>query len=220
MNERPSQWRALLETQWKWTRGLSLIGVLLGFALPLLSLRTAAGMESLTSFISMMGSWGVAYAIAAGALGLATGVLVWGFDHRLRHVYALALPIERWRYVLFRYGAGVVSLIFPILAVLIGAEIASHSALVPKELHAYTIALTLRFGFAVLVAYSLFFAISAATARTAGYILGAIGVLIVAQVLFQAANTHVDVLSNAIRLVITTPGLLAVFGGRWTLIDV
>lgn len=220
MSERPSQWRAILESQWKWTRGLSMIGILLGFALPILSVRTAAAQESLTSFIGMMGSWGVAYAIAAGALGLVMGVLVWGFDHRLRHVYALALPIERWRYVLFRFGAGVIALIFPILAVLIGAEVAAHSSLVPKELHAYPIALTLRFAFALLVAYSLFFAISAATARSAGYILGAIGVLIVAQVMFKAANANIDVLSNAIRLVITTPGILAVFGGRWTLVDV
>jgi hypothetical protein len=220
MKGRPSQWRAILESQWKWNRGLALLGVLLGFSLPLLSLRMAAGSLMLTGFIATMAAWGVAYAIAAGALGLMAAVFAWSFDHRLRHVYALSLPIPRWRYVVYRYAAGMVTLALPVLAVFISAEIVAHSALVPKELHAYPIALTLRFMFAVLVAYSLFFAISAATPRTAGYILGSIVVIIAAQIMLSAASVHADILSRAMDLVFSAPGLLAVFGGRWTLIDV
>lgn len=220
MSERPSMWRAVLESQWSWTKGLALIGVLIGFALPLVSLRTAVGAESLSSFISTMAAWGVGYAITAGALGLMTAIVAWGFDHRLRHVYALSLPIARWRYVLLRFAAGLVMLSIPVAALLAAAEIVAHSSLVPTGLHAYPVALTLRFAFALLVAYALFFAVSAATPRTAGYILGTIGLVIVAHVVVGSATSRVDVVGTVLNLVFATPGLLAVFGGRWTLIDV
>jgi hypothetical protein len=213
-------WRAVLESQWKWTRGLALLGVLIAFALPMLSLRTAATAPTVVSFIGTMAAWGVGYAIAAGALGLMNAVVAWGFDHRLRHVYALSLPIPRWRYVLLRFGAGLVMLAIPVVALLIASEITAHSALVPKELNAYPIALTLRFAFALLVAYALFFAISAATPRTAGYILGAIALIVVAQVFFGVASLRIDLLSRVMQYVFAAPGLLAVFGGRWTLVDV
>jgi len=220
VSERPTVWRAILESQWKWTRGLALLGALVGFALPLLSLRTALATQSTASFIATMQAWGVGYAIAAAALGLMTAIAAWGYDHRLRHVYALSLPLARWRYVLLRFCAGLVMLALPVVAVFIASEIVAHSSMVPKVLQAYPVALTLRFGFATLVAYSLFFAISSATGRTAGYILGGIALIIVAQVVISSANLQVDLVSRSIDLVFAAPGLLAVFGGRWTLIDV
>jgi hypothetical protein len=210
----------MLENQWKWTKGLALLGVLAGFALPLLSLRTALGAQSLTTFVGIMAGWGVGYAIAAGALGLAAAMVSWGFDHRLRHVYALSLPISRWRYVLLRFAAGLVTLTLPIVAVFIAAEIVAHSSYVPKELHAYPLALTLRFAFALLVAYALFFAISSGTPRTAGMILGACAFVVGLQVMLGAAGYYVNLTGRVLDVVFATPGLLAVFGGRWTLIDV
>jgi hypothetical protein len=220
MSERPTPWRAILESQWKWTRGLALLGVLVGFALPLLSLRTALATQSAAAFIATMQAWGVGYAIAAAALGLAMAIAAWAFDHRSRHVYALSLPVARWRYVLMRFCAGLVVLALPVAAVFVGSEVVAHSSTIPKVLHAYPIALTLRFGFATLVAYALFFAISSATGRTAGYILGSIALIVVAQVVLSSANLQVNLLSQSMDLVFSAPGLLAVFGGRWMLIDV
>ena len=220
MSGRPSMWRAVLESQWKWTKGLALLGVLIGFGIPLLSLRTAASAETLTSFVNVMAAWGVAYAIAAGTLGLVGAMLAWGFDHRMRHVYALSLPVARWRYVLLRFLAGVAVLAMPMAAVFVASEIVAHSSLIPKELHAYPLALTLRFSFALLVAYAVFFAISSATARTAGLILGALALLIGAQFMISAAGYRIDLMSRVVDVVFATPGLLAVFGGRWLLVDV
>jgi hypothetical protein len=220
MRERPTMWSAILGTQWRWTRALALIGVALGFALPVLSLRTAAASRTLTAFVNTMQAWGVGYAIAAAALGMATAVAAWSYDHRLRHVYALSLPIPRWRYVALRFAAGLVVLAIPVAAVLFGAEIVAHNSLVPKSLHAYPLALTLRFAFAALVAYSLFFAISAATPKTAGMILGAIALLIAAQAMLSAADVHLKILPALVDLIFAAPGLLAVFAGRWALIDV
>src|SRR4051794_14477769 len=116
MNTRPTMWRAILESQWRWTRGVALLGGLLVFAMPVLSVRTAANAETLITFISTIASWGVGYAVAAGTLGLMTAIAAWTFDHRLRHVYALSLPLPRWRYVAYRYAAGVGMLAIPTLA--------------------------------------------------------------------------------------------------------
>lgn len=213
-------WRAVLETQWKWTRGLAFIGVVIGFALPLLSLLSAAGARTSAGFIVSMQAWAVGYAVAAGTLGLMTAIVAWAADHRLRHVYALSLPIARWRYVLLRFMSGIVMLAFPVLAVLIGSEIVAHHPAIPATLHAYPIALTLRFAFATLVAYSLFFAISSATGRTAAYILGAIVLIVVSQIILSSASVRINLISQAMDVIFAAPGLLAVFGGRWMLVDV
>jgi len=217
---RPSRWRALLETQWKWTRGILLLIALTTFAIPLLSLRASAGARDDSIFISSMQAWAVGYAFAAAGVGLLIGVLSWSYDHRLRHVYALSLPIERWRYSLMRFTGGLALIALPVATLFVSAEIVAHSSLVPPTLHAYPVALTLRFAFAALVAYSVFFAISSATARTAGYILGAIGLAFVLNVVLRAAGSRIDLLGYVSDVLLATPGLLAVFGGRWMLVDV
>ena len=220
MSQRPSMWRAMLETQWKWSRGMLLLLSIVSFALPLVSLRASFRALNESLFIASMQTWSVGYAIIAAGLGLVMAILAWSYDHRLRHVYALSLPVARWRYVLMRFTAGLTLLGLPIVALFIGAEIVAHSAYVPKMLHAYPIALTLRFAFATLVAYAVFFAISSATAKTAGYILGTLATVIVLQVLIDSAGSHVSVLGHVIDAVFASPGLLAVFNGRWMLIDV
>ncbi len=220
MTSIPSRWRALFETQWKWTRSVLLLIALATFAIPLLSLRSSAGARDDAFFISSMQAWAVGYAFAAAGVGLLVGVLSWSYDHRLRHVYALSLPIERWRYALMRFSGGLVLIALPVATLYVSAEIVAHSALIPPTLHAYPVALTLRFAFAALVAYAVFFAISSATARTAGYILGAIGLAFALDIVLRAAGSRLDLLGHVSDLLLATPGLLAVFGGRWMLVDV
>ena len=220
MNQRPSQWRVLLETQWAWTRGVLLLGSLVAFTLPLIALRAATGARSEVAFINEMQTWSVGYALTAGGVGLTIAIASWSYDHRLRHVYALSLPVARWWYVLLRYTGGLVLAVLPAFALLAGAEIVAHSAAVPATLHAYPIALTLRFAFATAVGYSIFFAVSSATGRTAGYVLGAIALLIVAQIVLSYAGSAVNVLGRVSDVVFAAPGILAVFSGRWALIDV
>jgi hypothetical protein len=220
MSNKPSRWRALFETQWKWTRGVLLLISLTTFAIPLLSLRSSATARDDSLFITSMQAWSVGYAFAAAGVGLLIGILSWSYDHRLRHVYALSLPIERWRYALMRFTAGLTLIVLPVATLLVGAEIVAHSALVPQTLHAYPVALTLRFAFAALVAYAVFFAISSATARTAGYILAGIGLLFALQIVLDAAGSRLNLGSYFADLFLAAPGLLAVFGGRWMLVDV
>src|ERR1700710_2237198 len=130
------------------------------------------------------------------------------------------MPITSWRYVLLRFMSGIVMMAYHVLAVLICSVIVPHHPAVPATLHSYPIALTLRFAFATLVAYSLFFAISSATGKTAAYILGAIVLIIVSQIILSSASVRVNLISQAMDVIFAAPGLLAVFGGRWMLVDV
>jgi len=139
---------------------------------------------------------------------------------KVRRVRPSSLPLPRWRYVLLRFASGVTLLAGPILAVLVGAVLATSMASLPVGLQSYPLALALRFAMAVLVAYAVFFAVSAGTARTAGVILGVIGAVIVVQILATVANVELDLLGKLQVVVLNWPGPLAVFTGRWMLVDV
>lgn len=211
---------AILKTQWKWTRGAVLIGVLAAFAMPLMSVHSNTDTRSARSLIYTMQTWGTGYAVLAGAVGLFVAWLAWASDHRGHHVYALSLPIARWRYVLLRFGAGAVFLLPIVVALGVGTMLATSGNAVPEGLHAYPLALTLRFAFAALVAFAIFFAICAASVRAAGAILGAICLVIAVEFMTDALGLNWHVGNHAIDILMAYPGILSVFSGRWTLIDV
>ena len=216
--------RAILYSQWKWSRLIVAVGTIAGFALPLVSLQGAARADrsplEAEALLHAVQAWGVLYPLLATALGLLVAIVTWAPDHRGRHIHALTLPLARWRYVLLRFATGATVLAGPILGVTIGALIAVAAATLPPGLHGYPLALAVRFALAALVAYALFFAVSAGTARTAGIILGVIGAIVVVQVFASVANLELN-LADHLQMVLTNwPGPLAVFTGRWMLIDV
>ncbi len=219
-----AMFKALLFSQWKWARLIILLGTLGGFALPLLSLQGAAradrGALQAQDLLRAVQSWGTLYPLLAAGLGLLVAIATWTADHRGRHVHALTLPLPRWRYVLLRFAAGMTLLAVPIAAVSVGALLAAFTATIPTGLQAYPLALSLRFALAVLVAYAVFFAISAGTARTAGIILGVIAALVVVQVVASIANLQLDLIGTSQVVLLHGLGPLAVFTGRWMLVDV
>src|SRR5204863_855618 len=186
----------MLYSQWKWTRLIVALGSIAAFALPIVSVQGAARADSSPlqagELLQAVQSWGTLYPVLAAALGLLVAIATWAPDHRGRHIHALTLPVPRWRYVLLRFAAGAVLLAAPILAVFAGASLAVLFATIPAGLQAYPLALTLRFALAVLVAFALFFAISAGTARTAGIVLAAIAAVILVQVVANIANLDLD----------------------------
>src|SRR2546426_7183368 len=161
--------RAILYSQWKWSRLIVVLGTVVGFALPIVSLQGAAradrGPLQAQELLRAVQSWGGLYPVLAAALGLLVAIATWAPDHRGRHVHALSLPLPRWRYVLLRFGSGVTLLVGPILAVLVGALLATTLASIPVGLQGYPLGLALRFAMAVLVAYAVFFAVSAGCGR-------------------------------------------------------
>ena len=216
--------RAILYSQWKWSRVIVVLGTVGGFALPLVSLQGAARADrsplDAEALLHAVQGWGVLYPLLATAVGLLVAVATWAPDHRGRHIHALTLPLPRWRYVLLRFATGATVLAGPILGVCAGALIAVAAATLPPGLHGYPLALALRFALAVLVAYGLFFAISAGTARTAGIILGVIAAAIIVQVFASVANLGLNIMDQFQLVLVNWPGPLAVFTGRWMLIDV
>jgi hypothetical protein len=172
------------------------------------------------ALLLLLRSWAILYPLLAGLLGLLVAMAAWAPDHRGRHVHALSLPLPRWRYVLLRFGAGLTVLVPPAAALLAGALLATATAAIPPGLHGYAWALGLRFALAVLVAFSVFFAISGGTARTAGIILSVLALLVVAQIMSSAAGVELDLLGPMQQAFLRWPGPLAIFGGRWMLIDV
>src|SRR5256885_15219570 len=160
--------RVMLYSQWKWTRLIVGVGSIAGFGVPLVSVQGAARADSnplqAGELLQAVQSWGTLYPVLAAALGLLVAIATWAPDHRGRHVHALSLPLPRWRYVLLRFGAGAALLAVPVFAVSAGALLATWSATIPAGLQGYPGALAIRFALAVLVAYAVFFAVSAGTA--------------------------------------------------------
>jgi hypothetical protein len=209
---------------WKWSRLVVTLGVVVGFVLPILSVqgasRDATSPLSTGELLRTIQSWGVLYPVLAAGLGLLVAIATWAPDHRGRHVHALSLPLPRWHYALLRFGAGLLLLAAPMLAILIGTVLATNTATMPAGLQGYPVALTIRFALAVSVAYAVFFAVSAGTSRTAGVILAVIGGIIVVQVLTAAAGMDFNLMGPLQNAVLNWPGPLAIFTGRWMLIDV
>jgi len=216
--------REILRTQWKWSAIGVVVGAVVAFALPLLAVQTAGSTDptwiEARELLREQQSWGRWYPLLALAVGLLIGTSAWTSDHRVRHVYALTLPLERWRFVLLRYTAGLVLLVVPMLLLAVGAGLATAAATVPPGLHAYPVALSIRFALAVIVAYSIFFAISSGTTKTAGYVLSVVGGVVVVQLLFQVSGSHTNLLTAIFDRMVTWPGPFEIFSGRWMLIDV
>jgi hypothetical protein len=200
------------------------LGSVAGFAIPLLSLQGAAradrGALQTQELLRSVQSWGTLYPLLATALGLLVAIAAWAADHRGRHIHALTLPLPRSHYVLLRLTAGLVLLAAPIVTVLMGASLAVLFATLPPGLQGYPFALAVRFAFAVFVAYAIFFAISAGTTRTAGLVLGALALVVLVQVVASIANLELDVFGTVQVLLLQGPGPLAVFTGRWMLVDI
>jgi hypothetical protein len=220
----------MLRVQWNWMWGAVLLISLAAFAVPILSVQQTTTVMSngpLASpatagpyFLGVMERYSVLYTLLAGLAGLVIATMSWSPDHRGRHVYSLSLPIERWRFVLFRFGSGLILALAPAVLLLIGALLAVATVAIPDGLSPYPLQLAVRFALAALVAYSLFFAISSGTTRTAAVVLAPIAVLIAADVLLAASGFPLRLVENSLGAVFEWPGVLEIFTGRWLLIDV
>jgi len=216
--------RVMLWGQWKWSRLAIVLGSVAAFTLPILSLRGTASPDRIplppAELLGRVGAWGALYPILAATLGVLVAMAAWAPDHRGRHVHALSLPIPRWRYAFYRFGAGVVLLCAPLTALLVGTLLASATVALPAGIHAYPVALTIRFALALLIAFAVIFAVSGGTARTAGIILSFIAALILVQVVASAANIELDLVTRLQTIFVGWAGPFAVFTGRWMLLDV
>jgi len=216
--------REMLRVQWKWSAVPLALAVVAAFALPVVSVQdfgsAVTSRYSALWMLDAMQSWSVAYPVLAGAIGLVAALTAWGHDHRGRHVYALSLPVPRWRYALARFGAGLLMIAPTVLALWVGGLVAGAASTIPNGLHVYATALALRFGVATLLTYAFFFAVASGTSRTAGIVLGTLATLVVVQILLNVAGVHAHFFTDLLQRAYAWPGPFELLTGRWMLVNV
>lgn len=213
--------RAILRIQWKACWHLVIALSVAAFALPIVSVKvgwreTAA---NLPLFLTELQLWGFFYPVlaAVGALIIALGI--WMSDRRGNHVYALLLPVSRPRYVLFRYAAGLVLLVPVMLALWIGAIVASSGLALPPGIRVFPHELALKFALVLLLMFGFAFALASASSRTIGIAVRILGLFLAVHVAVLLITPNTNLLWSALKALATWPGPLAALGGRWMLID-
>lgn len=214
----------ILYVQWKWSRLTILLSVFAGFAIPILSVRvwSSANAEVLRAgaLLDRMAVWQPWYPILSATVGIAVAITAWIYDHNGKHVYALSLPLPRWYYVLLKLGAGAVLLTPTIVAVFAGGLVATTFASIPDGLHAYPMAITIRFAITSALTFSCLFAMSAGTNRTAGIVIGIFSALIVTELVLVSFGISETFFETIGEYLFIPPGPLSVFYGPWMLIGV
>lgn len=224
----------MLFLHWKQVRFALLPLALAAYALPLLAVQGLGSVPGLQGpgleayrIVHTYAVWLPAFPLLAAGIGVTLALSSWNWDHQLGHVYALSLPISRWRYAARKMAAGAVLALMPAAALWAGAHVAVASITLPAGLHAYPDQLAIRFLAATLVAYALLFAMAAGTIRTTLWVLaGVAGLLVVDVVATEWLFPWMGILRDhnlatwLYHLLSTTPGPFQVFTGNWTLIDV
>lgn len=214
---------ALLRLQWREGRlALAVLGAA-GIALPLLSLRGAtgaAGPWEAWELLRASAAWSAWYPLLALAAALALSAGAWAADHRSRHVYALTLPVARWRYLLLRYSAGAILLLAVGAVLWLGGTLATVPVAIPPLLHAYPGGLAFRFCLAAFSAYTILFALHGLTPRAARLLVAALLLLVLVAALADLLALGVRPLDLTVDALLGPFSPLAVFHGPWMLIDV
>jgi len=213
---------AMIRLQWKAAWHVVIALAVAAFALPVVSVRLGwPGAEvNLPRFLSELQLWGWFYPGLAAVIAIAVAITIWVSDRRGHHIYALLLPIPRWRYVLLRYCGGL-ALLVPVLAALwLGALVAVTGLDLPPGIRAYPHALSLKFGLALVLLFGIAFAAAAASPRTLGLGLRAAGLFLAVHIALILLKPGTNLIWMLLSALATWPGPFAPLGGRWMLVDV
>jgi hypothetical protein len=225
---------SMLFLHWKQIRVPLLLAVVAAFALPLLAidgLGTPPGMDvaSMDAYrvVTSVQAWQTYFPLLAFAVGVIMALSAWNWDHQGRHVYALSLPMTRWEYSLHKMLAGMTLCALPAAGLWLGAHVAVASIDLPVGLNAYPDELAGRFLFAMLLAYSVLFAMAAGTIRTTLWLVGGvIGFVVIGTIGNDVLGAYfvyfqqMHVVQSVFEWVMSGPGPFEVFSGNWSLIDV
>ncbi len=216
--------KQMLYTQWKWTGWLIAVSVVAAFAAPVITVRRAGlvnpTMGDVVTMLDFQRNASPAYPILAIGIGAFLAVLAWTWDQRGKHVYALSLPIPRWYYTLLRFGAGAVLLVPVILALWIGALVATAASTIPDGLHAYPTVIGLRFALAIALGYAFVFAVAGASEKTLRVGAGIFAALVVLSIVTTLLGFEIDILERVLVPLARWPGPFDILFGDWMLINV
>ncbi|MEM7414207.1 MAG: hypothetical protein AAF389_01850 [Gemmatimonadota bacterium] len=226
-------YKSMLFLHWKQIKYALIPAVVASFGLPLmvvsgLGIRAARGTPlEAYQIIGELNTWLHWFPSLASALGILIGLSAWNWDHAHNHVYALSLPVSRFEYVLNKLLAGATLALIPFAGMWLGAHVASAAVDLPVGLNAYPNQLAVRFLFAMLLLYGLFFALASGTKATVlklltvvlvFVLLGSLGNEVLAD--YYPVFERVHMVEYALRTLIEAPGPFQVFSGNWALIDV
>ncbi len=214
--------KAMMRIQWKGSRHLVVALAVAAFALPIISVRTgwSGTPANLPRFLTELQLWGLFYPALAAVAAIVVAGSIWISDRRGHHIYALLLPIPRWRYVLLRYLGGLMLLLPIVLALWAGAMIATASLDLPPGLRTFPHALAAKFAMSLLLLFGIAFAIAASSSRTLGISLRLLGLFIAAHIAVIMLRPGTNLIWTVVTALGTSPGPFAPLGGRWMLIDV
>jgi ABC-type transport system involved in multi-copper enzyme maturation permease subunit len=214
--------KAILRIQWKASWHLVVALALAALALPIVSVRSgwSGTPANLPRFLTELELWGLFYPALAAVAAIVVATSIWISDRRGHHIYALLLPIPRWRYVLLRYLGGLMLLLPIVLALWAGAMVATASLDLPPGLRTFPHALAAKFALSLLLLFGIAFAVAAASSRTLGIALRLFGLFIAVHVAVIMLRPGTNLLWSVVSALGASPGPFAPLGGRWMLIDV
>lgn len=214
--------KAILRIQWKGSWHLVLALAVAAFALPIVSVRTgwSGTPANLPRFLTELELWGLFYPALAAVAAIVVAVSIWISDRRGHHIYALLLPIPRWRYVLLRYLGGLVLLAPIVVALWAGTMVAAASIDLPPGLRTFPHALAAKFALSLLLLFGVAFAVAASSGRTLGIGLRLLGLFIAVHFGVILLRPGFNLIWTVVSALGTSPGPFAPLGGRWMLIDV
>ena len=227
----------ILYTQWKSIRPGLIPLAIASFGLPLLAVQDLALPRDVPADVPLRAfqaelifeNWQVwlpGFPVLAVVIGVIFAMNAWSADHKAGHVYALALPLPRWKYVLWKMGAGGSLLLVPVALLGVGSLVAVGSLELAEGLHAYPLLFTQRFLMASLLAYGVLFAMASGTTRTTVIVLSTcLSVVLGGQLLTFYLSELLPgfdwQLANWLgRILVEWPGPFEVLFGNWNLIDV
>jgi hypothetical protein len=131
----------------------------------------------------------------------------------------MLLPLPRWRYVLLRYIAGLVTLLPVIVALWLGAMVALAGLQLPLGIRTFPHALAFKFALTLAVMFGFAFAFASASSRTLGIALRVVGLFLAVHVAVLLISPNTDLVWKVLIALAVPPGPFAPLGGRWMLID-
>ncbi|MGH7583910.1 MAG: hypothetical protein ACREL5_11860 [Gemmatimonadales bacterium] len=213
--------KAVLRIEWKACRHLVIALAVAAFALPIVSVRLdwqGAG-GSIPFFLTELQLWGLFYPLLAAVAAIILAAATWASDRRGQHVYAMLLPVPRWRYVIYRYSAGVLMCLPVVAGLWLGAHVAIAGLDLPPGILTYPDALALKFGLSLLLLFGFAFAIASASSRAIGIGIRALGLFLAVHIAVLLLAPGTNLLWMAARALVAAAGPLSLLGGRWMLID-
>jgi hypothetical protein len=218
--------RAVLSTQWKWTRPAILLAVLVAGYIPVTALRAMPYKTEDSYYIPALyrgiSAASTYYQWLALFVAVIVAISAWQADGHRQHVYALSLPVPRWKFVLLRFGAGATLLGVVAAAVGLFGGVAAAIAPLPPMLHAYPFGLAVRFWLGSLIPFGLIFALLVSNPRRVRLVVAGVATIIVVDMALAAMGL-IDkpvVIGTFFDAIYSGQGPLAAFLSKWMLVDV